>query len=270
MKHTSHFLVRTGAIVVMLAATLLVASCYWNPRGGIGKITLQIPQSAVRSIGAAQATQAGGGATETARVYLYNDNMNAQVPIGTGSQYVEATVGTSGGSITLDTVPPGDGYTLVLTLGSYSGTTFVPVQYGQSAPFQVSAGKSTDVSLSMNAVPFSSTALVGTSINGLGDDPPDSYSTALYATSSSSLYVEAQTPTAPIFGQSAAPHRNRRRTINSLTVRSASSVRQTSGQILQPASTLYNPARRSHSHQWTQRSRHRTSCDPVDLQHPLA
>ena len=155
-----------AAVVAIAAFSFVTSSCYWNPVGGAGKITLQLSPAQARSVMATQAT----GGTQTARVYLYTNNMNASVTIGSGSQYVETTVGSTGGSITIDGVPPGDDYTLVLTLGSKTGAVFVPSGFGQSAAFRVSAGKSTSVNLSLvdlTAILAVPQALIGKNLTGV-------------------------------------------------------------------------------------------------------
>lgn len=125
---------------VAVALILLTASCYWNPQGGAGKITINL-KSASRA-------QVDPTVVQYARVHLYADNMNSRINIGDGVPYAEATMSPSGGAMTVNHVPTGNGYKVVLTLGSKpDGATYVPGKFGMSDSFSVTANHETAVSI---------------------------------------------------------------------------------------------------------------------------
>ena len=141
----------------------------------------------------------------------------------------------------MDSIPAGNDYSLVVVVGSYTGTTLVPDQYGQSAPFAVVAGKSTSVKLTAQPVPFSSTALIGKDLKSVVFN---SSVFAIYGVDGGNLYsmtgnVFFNPPGS--FTQAPAPAGT---TINSLTNLSNSVWVNTSTGILQadswPAS-VYTP-----------------------------
>ncbi len=141
MCMTRRNLKKTVQGALALAIVLVAGSCYWNPQGGAGKISLNL-QSADRA-------QVDTVTVQYARVYLYNDNMNNRVDIGDGKPYYETTMSSKGGTATVEHVPAGSDYTLVVTLGVKDGSTFVPGQFGLSdTTFDVTAGHKTDVSVS--------------------------------------------------------------------------------------------------------------------------
>ncbi len=124
------------------AIVVLFGSCYWNPETGAGKIML--------SLKASGRTQVDPVEVQYARVYLYADNMNTRVNIGDGAPYAEAALSSSGGSVTIDHVPAGTGYQLVLTLGTKpNGATYVPGSFAGSNTFTVTAGHETEVPLAV-------------------------------------------------------------------------------------------------------------------------
>ncbi len=149
-----------GIVVVMAAVVVLLGSCYWNPQSGAGKITLNLKSSS--------RAQVDPTIVQYARVYLYADNMNSQINLGEEVPYAESAMNASGGSVTIDRVPAGSGYRLVLTLGSKPDrATFVPGQFGTSGSFEVTANHETVVQLTtMQTVK----AILGT-ISGLGYEP---------------------------------------------------------------------------------------------------
>lgn len=148
---------------LVIIGVFFLASCYWNPQNGAGKITL--------ALSSGSRTQINPTLIQYARVYLYADSMNSQINIGDGTPYVETTMTSSGGSVTVNQVPAGDGYQMVLTLGSKpDGSTFVPGQFGTSESFNVTAGHRTDVSIgTVQTVAQAITATFGTT----GQAPTD-------------------------------------------------------------------------------------------------
>lgn len=130
------------SLLVILPLSFLVASCYWNPQSGSGGVTVSVGSTS-------RATVPPPPPSVTfARVYLYTDNMNSRTDIGDGKPYVEAAVQGGTGAITIDHVPAGNGYSLVVTLGNKpDGSTFVPAEYGISSTFDVVAGHETSVNV---------------------------------------------------------------------------------------------------------------------------
>jgi len=139
-----------------LATSLLFASCYWNPQSGTGSITLHISSPASRSITAPTTVS-------YARVFLYTDNGDTPVNVGESTPYAEATLSGGSGSITVQNVPAGPQYKLVLVLGTKDAGSgvFLPATYSQTqSAFVITANKDTVVAI---AAPQ---ALLGTDYNG--------------------------------------------------------------------------------------------------------
>lgn len=135
-----HFIL---SALVILPILLLVASCYWNPQSGDGGLTVNVGSTS------RAAAAPSPPSVSFARAYLYTDNMNARVDVGDGKPYVETTVQSGGGTISLDHIPAGNGYELVVTLGNKpDGSTYVPAEYGVSPQFDVVAGHETAVHIS--------------------------------------------------------------------------------------------------------------------------
>ena len=130
----------TGFIV---AAALLFASCYWNPQSGTGSITLHISGPASRSITAPTTVS-------YARVFLYTDNGDTPVNVGESTAFAEAALSGGSGSVTVQNVPAGPQYKLVLVLGTKdtSSGVFLPASYSQTqSAFAITANKDNVVAL---------------------------------------------------------------------------------------------------------------------------
>ena len=135
--HTRRALIATVTITL---AVLLLGTCYWNPQSGVGKITLNLSSGS--------RAQVDPTVVQYARAYLYADNMNNRINLDGATPYAEATMSASGGSMTVDHVPAGSGYQLVLTLGTKpDGSHFVPGKFGTSSTFDVTANHETSVSI---------------------------------------------------------------------------------------------------------------------------
>ncbi len=220
----------TSALVLASFAALLTMSCYWNPQGGAGKIT----RATVTRLCTFSAIAIGVLLERDCPGIPVHEQHEYRVDVSIGPDaYAETSVGLSGGSITMDEVPAGSDYSLVVVFGSYTGTTLVPDQYGQSAPFAVVAGKSTSVKLTAQPVPFSSTALIGKDLKSVVFN---SSVFAIYGVDGGNLYsmtgnVFFNPPGS--FTQAPAPAGT---TINSLTNLSNSVWVNTSTGILQAGS----------------------------------
>jgi len=156
-------------VAVVVAASGLLASCYWNPQSGAGSITLKIAGPATRSITAPTAVS-------YARAFLYTDNGNTLVNLGGSVPYAEGTVSGGSGTMTVENVPAGPQYSLVLVLGDKDSTTgvFLPGSYTQtSSTFTVTANAQNTVALSAPTTVTgigATGATVGVTYDLLGDN----------------------------------------------------------------------------------------------------
>jgi len=126
-----------------IATSLLFASCYWNPQSGTGSITLHISGPASRSITAPTSVS-------YARVFLYTDNGDTPVNVGESTPFAEATLSGGSGSVTVQNVPAGPQYKLVLVLGTKDAGSgvFLPATYSQTqSAFVIAANKENAVTL---------------------------------------------------------------------------------------------------------------------------
>ncbi len=107
--------------------------------------------------------------------------------------------------MTVDHVPAGSGYQLVLTLGSKpDGSTFVPGQFAQSGTFDVTAGHETDVALNglttvaavtgaldANQAPYNlqyDSGLLGKNVRGVAVSTDANYASWIGAADGTTLY----------------------------------------------------------------------------------
>jgi len=130
----------TGFAIV---TSLLFASCYWNPQSGTGSITLHISGPASRSITAPTSVS-------YARVFLYTDNGDTPVYVGESTAFAEAALSDGSGSVTVQNVPAGPQYKLVLVLGTKdtSSGVFLPATFSQTqSAFAITANKDNVVAL---------------------------------------------------------------------------------------------------------------------------
>ena len=134
------------ALGVALAA-LLLAACQVPGALGVGSLKIAVPAPA--SLKAA--TTSGQG--NLIRIQLVRNGV--VVPLG-GQNYLQQ--GLAGQTITVDSLPTGTNYKVYVASGqtATNGSGFFETSYfAASDPFEISAGTSTSVSVTLNATPVS-------------------------------------------------------------------------------------------------------------------
>lgn len=136
-------------LAVLIAAALL-GSCSLLDKGAEdgGSVDLNFALAAVDS-----------GPLSSVRVWVYSDNI--LVEQSDGQDYHSAPLSGGKGSVTIEDLPPGDGYRLVVAAGGASGGRFVTTKYGMSSSFTVQSGAETGVSLTLSDIDTAYDAEVG-------------------------------------------------------------------------------------------------------------
>jgi len=177
---------RVGAILV---GTLVLGACIMEPSDDDGadggSITISVPVSG-SSLGGSSISGSSITAASTVRVWMYTPEGNEYrlAPTGTGIpnalNYVETT---GGGSVTINRIPAGDGYGIVVAIDEDGGSTFVPTAYAFEGSFPVQAGRETQLSLGLQRVSGLTTGLAGVNLNsvvGIGNDRYAASGTTVY------------------------------------------------------------------------------------------
>ncbi len=132
---------------VLILSFLLLAGCIIEPAGEeTGSLTLSVSRQAGTVIGssslAGSAVDADELVVDTIRVWMYRNG--TEYSLG-GSGFAEIS-GTSG-TVSIEDIPEGDGYTVVVVLGAVDAETgvFQPVRYSVSSPFRVAGGRESEV-----------------------------------------------------------------------------------------------------------------------------
>ena len=154
---------KTRIVIVLSAAVLLLSSCF-SPlqQSGTGSISVTVPPlSETELSGSALSASQTGGDPYYAAVFVYKD--------GSEAGFDETRVSSSEpAELTVDGIPEGDGYSLVVTIGQKERGAIFPETYGSNAEesFSVTGGRLTPVSVEMQASPFFY-ALEGRRLKGL-------------------------------------------------------------------------------------------------------
>lgn len=152
---------KTRVVISLLTVVFLLSSCF-SPlqQGSTGSISVTVPrldetELAGSSISGSQARP------YYAAVFVYKD--------GSEAGFDEARVSSEQPvELTVDGIPEGDGYSLVVTIGQKSNGALFPVSYGRNTgeAFGVTGGRLTPVRVEMQDSPFFY-ALAGKRLKGL-------------------------------------------------------------------------------------------------------
>ena len=141
---------------VLLVILFVASSCYWTPETTTGSLRFSFSESSARALAASGSDRGPGAAKHDssaeeakpthAKIYLYvSDELEGE----TDAVYdVEFEAEES--SVHVTGVAAGDDYVVRLELGVLNpadGDSFVVVLVGESKPFQVSAGRTTQVQI---------------------------------------------------------------------------------------------------------------------------
>lgn len=153
----------TIRLFAAVVAAGLIGSCSFQGTE-TGSLLLTLPDEWVAAASGAKAVS--WGTVDTMRLYLkqFSTFLPIQAAAGTFSDFdVQKTTPITG-------LQPGKGYQLLVAFGSGSSGTFHPLGYGSSEPFQITAGVSTDVGVTIWTSPFTHvTDAANASATVLGD-----------------------------------------------------------------------------------------------------
>lgn len=128
--------------IPVLAAALaaaLTASCSFETGSKSGSLSLNF-------------ARVGSGSADQARVWVYLSNVLIPNTAG-GTDYYAASLTDGSGSVTIEELPPGSAYRIVVVVGTAAGDSLTDVsRYGSSAAFTVNAGTDTTVSLGLKGM----------------------------------------------------------------------------------------------------------------------
>lgn len=126
--------------VLILAAVFLAASCaLYN--GGADE-TGSVSMNFALTPGAKAVTD------NQVRVWVYSNNALIRNKAA-GTLYFSGTLTDGKGSVSIDNLPPGSGYRIVVAAGKVDGDTFDTTRFGTSVLFNMSAGLDVEVSLDL-------------------------------------------------------------------------------------------------------------------------
>jgi len=174
-------LIKYTVFFAALISLVFLYSCYVSSSFGNSGIRLHLTGD---SYSTSSARALGDTSNSTARVYLLDSN-NAVFPLGESTEYKESPISSTGKDVTLDNIPAGSGYRVLISIGSLTDGIFLNVtQYGQSEPVSISSGSTADVNIILKSSPFSE-YLKGKEIMGVKINPTDNQ---VYAAGPDSLY----------------------------------------------------------------------------------
>ncbi|NOY07371.1 MAG: hypothetical protein GXP33_00815, partial [Spirochaetes bacterium] len=175
-------LIKYAVFFTALISLVFLYSCYVSSSFGNSGIRLHFTNSYTAS----SARALGDTSNSTARVYLLDSN-NAVFPLGESTEYKQSVISSTGTDVTLDNIPAGSGYRVLISIGSLSadGIFLNVAQYGQSEPVSISSGSTADVSITLTPSPFSK-YLKGKELMGVKINPEDN---SIYAADSANLYI---------------------------------------------------------------------------------
>lgn len=163
------------AIAAMaLVAALSLGSCAIGAVGPAGS-TVKLAYAP-----SARGSAPTNGSPTEARVWVYSNNVPVANP--NGSAYYSGTIDSSGGTVTISALYPGDNYLFVAAAGANDGTTFTTTAFGTSSQFSIKAGVETTVSITLDSI---SIWIPIPSVNIVSVANAD---TAVYAASANTLY----------------------------------------------------------------------------------
>lgn len=116
-----------------------------------------------------------------ARVWVYSNNVPVANP--NGSAYYSGTIDSSGGTVTISALYPGDNYLFVAAAGANDGTTFTTTAFGTSSQFSIKAGVETTVSITLEGITIAN-PITGTDVVSVASVGPST----VYAASANTLY----------------------------------------------------------------------------------
>ena len=189
----------SGRIALILLATTMASSCsLFGPP--TGKLSIPFPASILNAGGSANGTasmsRAIPGATTTLRnVRVYLESRGGLIPFAGGSQVYEASIPTNN-TLVIDGIPPLRDCVLYLSLGEFPGSDFRAAKYVKSGNFNVIAGATASVDLSVQPSPFADLLTLG--------DPQGVKTLALashtYFLAGGKLYTDGSSTVLPITG----------------------------------------------------------------------
>ena len=197
-----------------LAAVLFLAGCILQPsEDATGTISLAVsaPDAGISASALNIGDQTGvdPSTANVARLWMYANGGEYRLAptsadASSSRNYVEASLDSGTGQITIDGIPAGEGYSVVVVLGRKVNDVFVPMAYARSGRFAVNAGLETVVSPSKVALvgdtdsPLSSASfsLIGENLNSVlvsGGIPVTASSTKVW-TNGSELSLGSLSP----------------------------------------------------------------------------
>ncbi len=177
-----------GRIAAGCALLVLLGSCMIaggdDDTGGV-RIGLPVVGSSAVSSG-----------VDTARVWLYTAS-NLEYGISGGAarlpddsaNYAQASLTAAGGEVVIDDIPAGDGYRLVVVLGTLDGSVFTPIDVAESDAFEIAGGRETRLSLTAALAGPLTTALEGIALNAVVETRI-SASDIVFSSSTSTVYQD--------------------------------------------------------------------------------
>ncbi|MFP4303135.1 MAG: hypothetical protein ACLFQZ_13985, partial [Spirochaetaceae bacterium] len=142
---------KTRTVLLGAALVLLLASCFspLSSEGGTGSITISVPSLEQAGVSSSKlSASAAGDNNYFARAFIYRDG--SEVAFG------EVNVSSDKPSeLTIAGIPEGDGYELVVTIGTKDGGALFPEKFGESeGEFSITGGRNSGVSVAMEDSPF--------------------------------------------------------------------------------------------------------------------
>ncbi len=140
-------------ILGTIIALALLGSCMFQSGGGDDKGAV--------SMSFALAVAKGEVTPTAARIWIYSDN--TLIANKAATAYYNTALVNGAGSVTIQELPPGNSYRLVVAAGTASedGTFFTTAKYRMSDVFPIKAGVETSVAMKLDAISTSYTAAPG-------------------------------------------------------------------------------------------------------------
>jgi hypothetical protein len=199
MNHNLKY-ISIGLILVLIS---IVSSCDMGQGEDTNNITLTLP-----SIDNLRLSANGD---DYARIYLFS--FDEIFPLEEGNDYKEFPLSSNQQSVTLEDIPAGTDYRLMLSIGTKPDTGGFDVEYyGDSSPFEITPGNTTRVNIALNECAFSKAReFIGKNVTGIVIDITD-----LYVSTEDEAYRLAFNDTTYVFTITGGPQTFPGYTINSI------------------------------------------------------
>ena len=137
-------------IFVAILALVLLGACSFSSGGDDkGSVSMRFALAPLASKGLV-------GTEDTARIWIYSNNVLLEKDKTT--EYYQVALTSGAGSITIEELPPGNDYRLVVASGEIinekttAADYFNVVRYGMSTAFEIKAGTDTSVAMTLEAI----------------------------------------------------------------------------------------------------------------------